>query len=271
MKIKFPLLAGRWLDLPPKIARALLTAGAIGIILVVAGSLVGKQAGTIGIDKVIHCFAYGLLGTALVLGLPTRGAIAGLVGLALLSYLVELLQPLNARSGDFFDAYANTAGVCIGAGLGLFMRMVFAWLWTELHESRARKTIVRYAPGEVILKEGQRVERFHVIRRGRVRITREEDGEQVEVEVAGTGEPFGLIAEVLHKPQPNTVTALEYTEVYQLHYDAIEDAVGGRNQPAAKIIRALAWELDSAQEHLVEKLEEEEEGENGETGDSQLA
>ena len=90
------------------------------------------------------------------------------------------------------------------------------------------------------------------------------------MEVAGPGEPFGLIAEVLHKAQPNTVTAIASTDVYQLDYDTIEDAVGGRNQPAAKVIRALAWELDSAQEHLVEKVEEEER-ENEETGDSPLA
>ena len=268
MKTKFPLLAGRWLDLPPKITRALLTMGVIGIILVVAGSLVGKQAATIGIDKVIHCSAYALLGTALVLGLPTKRAIAGLIGLALLSYLIGLLQPLNARSRDFADAYANTAGVCIGGGLGLVMRMVFAWLWTELHEARIQKTLTRYKPGEIILKEGQRIERFHVVRSGRVSITREEEGEQVEVDVAGPGEPFGLIAEVLEKPQPNTVTATELTEVYQLDYDAIEDAIGGHDQPAAKIMRSLARELDSAQEHLVEREEDEE---NEEASDSPLA
>ena len=267
-KIKFSFLPGRWLDLPPKITRALLTAGAIGIILVVAGSMIGKQAGTVGVDKIIHCTAYALLGTALVLGLPTRCAIAGLSVLALISYLIELLQPLNARSSDLTDAYANTAGVCIGAGMGLVARLLLAWLWTELHESRARKTLARYSPGEVILEEGQRIDRFHVVRRGRVSISREEDGNQVQVEVAGPGEPFGLIADVLHKPQPNTVTAIEPTEVYQLDYDAIEDAVGGRKQPAAKVIRALARELDSAQEHLAEK---EKEQENGEEDHSRLA
>ena len=267
MKPKFPLLAGRWLDLPPKITRVLLTAGTAGIIMVVAGSLVGKQAGTIGIDKVIHCTAYALLGTALVLGLPTKRAIAGLIGLALLSYLIEFLQPFNARSRDFSDAYANTAGVCIGGGLGLIMRIVFAWLWTELHEARLRKTLTRYKTGNVILEEGQRIERFHVVRHGRVSISREEDGEQVEVEVAGPGEPFGLIAEVLDTPQPNTVTAIESTEIYSLDYDAIEDAIGGHDQPAAKIMRSLARELDSAQEHLAEEEAEENEEEN----DSHLA
>ena len=268
MKIRFPLLAGRWLDLPPKITRTLLTAGAIGIILVVAGSLVGKQEASVGIDKVIHCTAYALLGTALVLGLPTKRAIAGLIGLAILSYLIELLQPLNLRSGDFLDAYANTAGVCVGGGLGLIMKKVFAWLWTELHEARIGKTLARYKPGEVILDEGRRVERFHVVRRGQVRITRGEEDEQVEVDVAGPGEPFGLIAEVLHKPQPNTVTAVEPTEVYELDYDSIEDAIGGPDQPAAKIMRALAREVDSAQKHLADK----EKGQkNEEAGDSPLA
>lgn len=267
MKAKFPLLAGRWLDLPPRIGRLLLMMGAFGIILVVAGSLVGKQAGTIGIDKVIHCSAYALLGTTLVVGLPTRRAIAGLIGLALLSYLIELLQPLNARTGDFSDAYANTAGVCIGGGLGLIVRIGFAWLWTELHEARIRKTMERYKSGQVILREGQRIERFHVVRSGRVSISREEDGEQVEVEIVGPGEPFGLIAEVLDTPQPNTVTALEPTEIYSLDYDDVEDAIGGHDQPAAKIMRALARELDSAQEHLVEHGEEEKEA----SSDSRLA
>ena len=267
-KIKFSFLPGRWLDLPPKITRALLTAGAIGIILVVAGSMIGKQAGTVGVDKIIHCTAYALLGTALVLGLPTRCAIAGLSVLALISYLIELLQPLNARSSDLTDAYANTAGVCIGAGMGLVARLLLAWLWTELHESRARKTLARYSPGEVILEEGQRIDRFHIVRRGRVSISREEEGKQVEVEVAGPGEPFGLIADVLHKPQPNTVTAIDPTEVYQLDYDSIEEALGGRGHPAAKIIRALAKDLDSTQEHLAEKGDD---TQNNESKDSPLA
>ena len=267
-KIKFSLLPGRWLDLPPKITRALLTAGAIGIILVVAGSMIGKQAGTVGVDKIIHCTAYALLGTALVLGLPTRCAIAGLSVLALISYLIELLQPLNARSSDLTDAYANTAGVCIGAGMGLVARLLLAWLWTELHESRARKTLASYSPGKVILEEGQRIDRFHIVRRGRVSISRDEEGKQVEVEVAGPGEPFGLIADVLHKPQPNTVTAIDPTEVYQLDYDSIEEALGGRGQPAAKIIRALAKDLDSTQEHLAEKGDD---TQNNESKDSPLA
>ena len=148
------------------------------------------------------------------------------------------------------------------------MRMVFAWLWTELHEARILKTLTQYKQGKVILREGDRVDRFHVVRSGRVSITREEDGEQVEVDVAGPGEPFGLIAEVLEKPQPNTVTAMEPTEVYLLDYDDIEDAIGGHDQPAAKIMRSLARELDMAQEHLAEKEEPEE---NEQVDDSPLA
>ena len=93
--------------------------GAVGIILVVSGSLLGKQAGTIGVDKVIHCLAYCLLGTTLILGLPTKASVAGLAFLALLSYLVEFLQPLNVRSLAAMDAAANRVGLWLGAGLGL--------------------------------------------------------------------------------------------------------------------------------------------------------
>ena len=42
-KPKFPLLAGRWLDLPSKISKSLLVMGAVGIILVVWGSPFGRS------------------------------------------------------------------------------------------------------------------------------------------------------------------------------------------------------------------------------------
>jgi hypothetical protein len=251
-KPKFPLLAGRWLDLPSKISKALLVMGAIGIILVVSGSLLGKQAGTVGVDKVIHCLAYCLLGTTLILGLPTKASVAGLAFLALLSYLVEFLQPLNMRSLDAMDAVANTVGICLGAGLGLAGRLGLAWLWTELNELKAKKSLERYKKGEEILKEGERLERFQVIRKGKVRITRMEEDELVEVGDAGPGEPIGLIAEILRKPQPNSVTACCRTEVYELDFQSIEEAVGGKEQPVAKIIRELVKQLDETQALLAE-------------------
>ena len=82
--------------------------GAVGIILVVWGSLLGKQAGTVGVDKVIHFLAYCLLGATLVLGLPAKASVAGLAFLALLSYLVEILQPLNMLQMSF-RLYAGAA------------------------------------------------------------------------------------------------------------------------------------------------------------------
>ena len=251
-KLKFPLLAGRWLDLPSKISKALLVLATIGIILVVAGSLLGKQAGTVGVDKVIHCLAYCLLGTTLVLGLPTKASVAGLAFLAILSYLVEFLQPLNMRSLDAMDAVANTVGICLGAGLGLAGRLGLAWLWTEFNELKAKKSLERYKKGQEILKEGERLERFQVIRKGKVRITRMEDGELVEVGDAGPGEPIGLIAEILRKPQPNSVTACCRTEVYELDFDLIEETIGGKDQPVAKIIRELVKQLDETQALLAE-------------------
>jgi CRP-like cAMP-binding protein len=74
----------------------------------------------------------------------------------------------------------------------------------------------------------------------------------VEVGDAGPGEPIGLIAEILRKPQPNSVTACCLTEVYELDFDSIEETIGGPDQPVAKIIRELVKQLDETQALLTE-------------------
>jgi VanZ family protein len=105
------LRSGAVLDIPPRTARLLALVGAIGVITIIVESLVGNRLETIEVDKIIHFMGYATLAVVFVLSLRPRWCVPALAGLALLSYLIEILQPLNLRSFDVGDAIANTLGL----------------------------------------------------------------------------------------------------------------------------------------------------------------
>ena len=225
---------GTPLDLPRGVRRLLLTAAAIGVLLVVAGSLVGHGRGSIGVDKLIHFSAYTSLGAVLVLGLPLRFAMPALGGLALTSYGVEFVQPLNGRSRDIFDAWANTAGVGVGAGVGLVARWLGSYLWTELQQLHMRRTLRTWAPGQSIFVRGQELHRFWVIREGSVEI----QGPQ-GAELRGAGDILALDSELLNMPSLETAVSRERTVAWEINVETLIEEGGGPDQPLAAVLRAL--------------------------------
>jgi VanZ family protein len=153
------LRSGTVLDIAPRTARLLTLAGVLGVILVVVGSLVGDRPETIEVDKVIHFSAYTTLSIVFVLSLRPRWCIPALIGLALLSYLIEFLQPLNLRSMDVDDAIANTLGVLVGAGLGLALRYGYGYLKSELESARIRRSLITLPAGTTLVRQGEIVDK----------------------------------------------------------------------------------------------------------------
>jgi hypothetical protein len=204
------------------------------VILVVTGSLLGQGHGRIGIDKLIHLCAYTGLSTILVLGLPLRRAAMGLLLVALASYGVELLQPYNGRSRDFLDAWANTAGVTLGAGLGLVARWTAGRLWTELQAMRMRRNLRVWGAGERMFTRGDTLRRFWVIRDGTVDVV-----SPGEASIRGPGDVLGLGAELLDAPSDETATARTRTEAWELDIETLIEEGGGDEQPLAAVLRAL--------------------------------
>ena len=238
------LRSGSVLDVPPKVAQLLAMAGVVGVILVVAGSLVGDRPETLEVDKVIHFLAYGTLAAVFVLSLKLRWCIYPLIWLALLSYAIELLQPLNMRSFDMGDAIANTLGILVGAGVGLAARLGYGYVKTELEMARIRRSLKWFPPGSVLVQEGQFIDRLYVIHMGSVILTqRQQDGNSVEIARLGVGSMFGLLPEILKIPQPTTVIAETAVQVYPIDYDELIDDVGGPQQPLGFIVRQMANEL----------------------------
>ena len=247
----FPLLSGVVLDVPPRTARLLTLVGTIGVIAIVVESLVGNRLETIEVDKIIHFMGYASLGIVFVLSLRPRWCIPALIGLALLSYLIEILQPLNMRSLDINDAIANTLGLAIGALLGLIIRFAYGYIKMELETNRIRRSLVTLPQGTTIIRQGQLIDKFIVIKVGLVAIYRESNGKQVEVARLGSGEMFGLLGQILKTPQAVTVVALTPVQIYPLDYDQLIENVGGPNQPLGIVLHYMADKLAETSETIV--------------------
>lgn len=238
------------LDLGPRQARLIFLGGVAGIVLVVVASLVGNRPETIAVDKLLHFGGYATLAAVFVLALAPRWYGPSLAGLVGTGVLIELLQPLNLRTFDPADALANALGVLLGAAAGLGARLVYGYLKTELAEFQVQHQLLSFAPGEVIVREGQRVDQFYVIKEGTVGLYCREGEADVLVARAYPGEMFGLLAEILHRPLVTTVVAETPVVLYRTDYDRLIADVGGREQPLGIVLDHLATDLQDAWEMI---------------------
>lgn len=239
--------SGMVLDIPPRVRLVLGIAAVIGVGLVAMQSLVGHQAGTIRIDKVIHFSGYAILAATFVLSLrpalflPVLGALLGV------SYGIEFLQPLTGRERDIFDAAANTLGVAVGAGTGLLVRLLYAWLRRDLALSALNQKRVRCRAGAVVVREGDPVNVLHIIKSGEAKLTRLVDGHERHLATLGPGDVIGLMGAIQGVSQYATVTAQSSMTLYRLTLEELFASAGGAQQPivnalqtAARVIRSLA-------------------------------
>jgi hypothetical protein len=74
----------------------------------------------------------------------------------------------------------------------------------------------RFNPGDVIVKEGDKADRFYIITNGEVEVVRKGAGGDEQVAKLGPGQFFGEIGLLTGKPRIATVRALKDTEVMSL-------------------------------------------------------
>jgi CRP-like cAMP-binding protein len=113
----------------------------------------------------------------------------------------------------------------------------------ELATARVRRRLVSFAPGQIILREGESVERLFIIKAGRVRLSRDVDGQQQELAVMGPGEVVGALGVIQGAPQPGTAVALAPTSLYGMDLEELMDSAGGPEQPVSTVLRALTEKL----------------------------
>ena len=247
---------GPVLDIPPRIRKVLFFTFAFGVVLVAVGSLYQGKTTTIPQDKIIHFSAYTLLATVLMLGLRLKISLLGLSLLALTSYGIEIIQPYFNRNREFFDAWANTAGICIGAGLGFTLRVISSYIWTELYELRMNRHLKMFKQGSILVTEGSVLDKFFIIKRGVATAFRTINGEQQEVLTLQPGHCIGIISESQDTKQENTIVAKEDMQVYVLDYETLIRESGGSEQPIVIVLQGLITQLQQSQSHIENILEE---------------
>jgi CRP-like cAMP-binding protein len=93
------------------------------------------------------------------------------------------------------------------------------------------------------VREGDRVERFFIIKSGRVRLSRDVDGSERELAVMGPGEVVGALGVVRGEPQSGTLVALTPTSLYGMDLEELMDSAGGPEQPVSTVLRVLTDKL----------------------------
>lgn len=247
--IQLVRLSRRVLDIPRRTRLLLAVAGLIGIALVAVESLVTGQPHTVHTDKILHFAGYAILALVFVLALRPRFCVPALIGLAAMGVAIEFLQTQTGRTFDLRDAYANATGVAAGGALGLLVRGLYALVRRELAMARVRRRLVFFDAGQTILREGESLERFFIIKSGRVRLTRDSGGRRQELAVMGPGEVVGALGVIRRAPQQDTAVALAPTFLYGMDLEELMDSAGGPEQPVSTVLLALTDKLREVARH----------------------
>lgn len=104
--------------------------------------------------------------------------------------------------------------------------------------------VAQFAPGEVIIREGEPGDDFFVIVQGRVQITvHATDGNELVIGEAGPGGFFGELSMLTGEPRSARVQASEHTRTLKLHRDAFLEFLERHPQAAIAVLMELGQRL----------------------------
>lgn len=107
-------------------------------------------------------------------------------------------------------------------------------------------TMLQFAPGEAILKEGDHGECAYVIERGRVEIRKSQDGKATHIAFLGQGATFGEMSLVDDQPRSASVLAVEETLVREIHRDDLLAAMKSNPDSVIHLLKNLFERLREA-------------------------
>ena len=105
-------------------------------------------------------------------------------------------------------------------------------------------------PGEIILREGDPIEDFFIIKTGNVQLVREVNGKPVKLAVLSVGDVVGALGVILGEPQYGTVIALEQVTLYRMNLGELMEEAGGQNLPISLVLMTLTKKLKIAADKL---------------------
>jgi CRP/FNR family cyclic AMP-dependent transcriptional regulator len=109
----------------------------------------------------------------------------------------------------------------------------------------------KYAPGTVIIKQGDTGVGLYIISEGHVKITRENNPDRVEVELdtAGPGDVLGEMALLDDLPRSANVIATDNVTAILLPVWEFRSALRGNPDMGIKMLSVLSHRLRRAQQH----------------------
>lgn len=226
--------------------------GFAGAVMVLVASLESAGGHKIETDKLLHFGGYFTLALLFVVGLSPTLYVVGILGLAGLGLLVELLQPLQGRSRDMSDMLANGIGITAGALLGLMIRMVLSWVRTELADKDERRRTEHFASGAVVFEQGEQSRDLYVVRRGRVKIVRRSAKGDQELEQAVEGDVVGEMGVIQEQPRYAAAIAMEDSDLYRVDVKQMRQVCEGEG-PLSPLVRTLARRLRDTSARLEER------------------
>lgn len=110
----------------------------------------------------------------------------------------------------------------------------------------------RFKAGEVIIRENDLGETAFIIEKGSVEITKEIGGKPVRLATLGVGETLGEMSMIDDQPRSATATAVEPTEVTEIHHDGFYEALQTDPEVTLLLLKSLFERLREANARVLQ-------------------
>lgn len=113
----------------------------------------------------------------------------------------------------------------------------------ELDHLRRSLHATRFQPGDVILQEGNANRALHIVRNGRIRVSRSVQGREVPLCDLGEGQTFGELSIIEDGVASASLKAVTEAEVLSISMSDLAAFLRARPNAAAKFWREIAVDL----------------------------
>lgn len=113
-------------------------------------------------------------------------------------------------------------------------------------DSKSNRAELSVPAGKVVFRQGDDGGSMFIIRKGKVRLTREADGIRRIVAILSPGDFFGEMAVVSGRPRSATADVIEDAELIRILAHTVEEIVSNRAEVAFRLIQRLADRLEHA-------------------------
>lgn len=113
----------------------------------------------------------------------------------------------------------------------------------ELEHLRRVLHLTRFAPGDVILQEGNANRALHIVRSGRIRVSRQVQDREVSLCDLAPGQTFGELSIIEDGVASATLKAVSDSEVLSISMNDLAEFLRVKPAAAAKFWREIAIDL----------------------------